>query len=172
MIGSRNREAVGDIMPRREVEPRLRGFAKSMRKAMTEPELHLWMHLRHQKLSGLKFRRQVPIGPFIVDFFCPTGRLIIELDGAQHYDDEAIAADLRRSSWLKSQGYRILSFTNLDVLTNVDGVCRSALPCAPSTKDIRVPASIPRLPNADLAQKYPWPFFVSGVLLTPNHSVA
>ncbi|MCX5496109.1 endonuclease domain-containing protein [Kaistia dalseonensis] len=109
-------------MPRREVEPRLRGFAKSMRKAMTEAELHLWMHLRRQRLRGFKFRRQVPIGPFIVDFFCAELRLIVEIDGGQHFDDEAVAADARRTAWLQAQGYQVLRFTNRDVVQNMDGV--------------------------------------------------
>ena len=113
-------------MPKhRAIDPHLRGFARSMRKAMTEAELRLWTELRDQKLDGIKFRRQVPIGPFIADFVAPRHRLIIELDGAHHYEDGAIAADLRRSSWLEGEGYNVLRFTNLDVLTNLDGVCRA-----------------------------------------------
>ncbi|MCX5513020.1 hypothetical protein C3941_01930 [Kaistia algarum] len=111
-------------MPGHPADPRLRGFARSMRKKMTEPEFRLWSEIRDQKLEGLKFRRQVPIGPFIVDFFCPAHRVIVEIDGGQHFEDETIAADLRRTAWLQTQGYRVLRFTNVDVVSNLEGVCR------------------------------------------------
>jgi very-short-patch-repair endonuclease len=111
-------------MPRRPPDPRLRGFARSMRKEMTEAEFRLWSEIRGQKVEGLKFRRQIPIGPFIVDFFCPAHGLIVEIDGGQHFEDEAIAADRRRTAWLQAQGYRVLRFTNADVRSHLDGVCR------------------------------------------------
>ena len=111
-------------MPRRLVDPRLRDFARSMRREMTEAELRLWSQIRDQRLDGLKFRRQVPIGPYIADFFCPARRLIVEIDGSQHFEDDVLAADLRRTQWLGSEGYRVLRFTNRDVLSNLEGVCR------------------------------------------------
>jgi len=98
-----------------------------MRKTMTEAEFRLWGVLRDQTLEGLKFRRQVPIGLFIVDFFCPAHRLIVEIDGSQHFEQDGLEADLRRTAWLEAQGYRILRFTNSDVLTNLEGVGQSIL---------------------------------------------
>ena len=69
-------------MPRREIDPRQRRLAKAMRRQMTEPELIVWSRLRASALAGLAFRRQVPIGPYIVDFFCPAKALVIEnIDG-------------------------------------------------------------------------------------------
>ena len=68
-------------MPRRMVPPRNRRFAKAMRREMTKAELRLWVRLRKPGLPGFRFRRQVPIGPFIVDFFCPEHRLVVEIDG-------------------------------------------------------------------------------------------
>jgi len=117
-------------MSRRQADPRLRGFARSMRKEMTQAEFRLWPQIRGQKLQGLKFRRQAPIGPFIVDFFCPAHRLIVEIDGGQHFDDETIVADERRTAWLVAQGYRVLRFTNLDVAHNLEGVCRAIVETA------------------------------------------
>ena len=124
-------------MPRRQGDPRLRGFARSMRREMTDAEFRLWSAIRDQKLEGLKFRRQSPIGAFIVDFFCPAHRLIVEIDGGQHFEDAGLAADLQRTRWLVGEGYRVLRFTNLDVLNNLDGVCRviveATAPSRPST---------------------------------------
>jgi very-short-patch-repair endonuclease len=86
-----------------------------MRKAPTDAERALWLRLRHRQMAGLKFRRQVPIGPFIADFFCRDASLVIELDGSQHA--EACAAyDRRRTIWLEECGLRVLRFWNRDVL--------------------------------------------------------
>ena len=71
------------------------------------------------------------------DFFCPAHRLIVEIDGGQHFEDAGLAADLQRTRWLVGEGYRVLRFTNLDVLNNIDGVCRviveATAPGRPST---------------------------------------
>lgn len=80
-------------MPHEIVPPRNRRFAKAMRQDMTMAELHLWQHLRKPGLEGLRFRRQTPIGPYIVDFFCPERRLIVEVDGDQHGFDHIEARD-------------------------------------------------------------------------------
>jgi very-short-patch-repair endonuclease len=77
--------------------------------------------LRNRQLSGAKFRRQQPIGPFIADFVCHDRRLIIEADGGQHADS---IADKRRTSFLESKGYRVLRFWNNDILNNLDGVAQ------------------------------------------------
>jgi len=76
--------------------------------------------LRRKNLDGYRFRRQVPIGSYIVDFFCPGRQLIVELDGGQH--SKQIAYDENRTQWLESRGYRVMRFWNNDVLTNTDGV--------------------------------------------------
>jgi very-short-patch-repair endonuclease len=80
----------------------------------------LWAALRSRQVEGLKFRRQVPIGPFIADFYCHAARLVVEVDGDVHAGREA--ADRERSDWLKSQGLRVIRFTNREVLDHLDEV--------------------------------------------------
>src|SRR5271168_4402678 len=99
-----NRE--GGITPaHRSVAGINRFRAKSMRSEMTDVERALWTQLRGHRLKGLGFRRQVPIGSFIVDFVCHEHRLIIELDGGQHANDREAQHDLKRQAWLNSKGY-------------------------------------------------------------------
>jgi len=117
-------------MARRTVDPSHRGFARAMRKTMTGPEFRLWSVLRGGRLEGLRFRRQTPIGPFIVDFFCPEIGLIVELDGDQHFHDAGEESDRRRDRWLAEAGYRVLRFANVDVTGNMDGVCWAILAAA------------------------------------------
>lgn len=94
-----------------------------MRKAMTDAELRLWNELRAHRLMGLGFRRQFPISGYIVDFACPTKRLIVEVDGTQHADDTVAASDAARSRALQQDGWTILRFWNDDVLRDIDAVC-------------------------------------------------
>jgi very-short-patch-repair endonuclease len=77
---------------------------------MTFTEQRLWTHLRGRKLEGWKFRRQHPIGEYIVDFYCPAARLVVELDGYSHGFDKQIAYDAARQRWLEFQGYTVLRF--------------------------------------------------------------
>jgi very-short-patch-repair endonuclease len=88
---------------------------------MTDAERALWRLLRQRQISGLRFRRQVPIDHYIVDFACLEARLVIEVDGGQHFESEA---DKRRDAYLHSQGFRVLRLWNNDVLLNPDGVHR------------------------------------------------
>jgi very-short-patch-repair endonuclease len=106
-----------------------------MRQDMTRAELRLWKHLRKPGLEGPRFRRQTPIGPYIVDFFCPEQRLIIEVDGDQHGFDRVEARDQSRDAWLRERGYRVLRFSNRDVMTNLDGVCDTILAAAAVKRD-------------------------------------
>jgi len=94
--------------------------AKSLRSRMTEAEHRLWYRLRAGRFGGRKFRRQVPLGPFIVDFLCEPEALVVEIDGGQH--DEARGADDSRTAWLNARGYRVIRFWNNEVLGNIDGV--------------------------------------------------
>jgi very-short-patch-repair endonuclease len=106
------------------VPPRQRKNAKSMRRVMIDAELTLWNELRAHRLMGLSFRRQVPIGPYIVDFACPTHRLAVEVDGSQYADAEHLDRDAARSAYLKSSGWTILRFWNDDVIRDIDNVCQ------------------------------------------------
>ena len=94
--------------------------ARELRRRMTQAERLLWRHLRARRFFGYKFRRQVPIGPFIVDLVCMDARLVIEVDGGQHacrhLQDEA------RDAFLAREGFRTVRFWNNEVLGNVEGV--------------------------------------------------
>jgi very-short-patch-repair endonuclease len=103
-----------------KVPPRLRTFAKEQRRTMTRAETVLWRELRAARFAGAKFRRQVPIGPYIVDYLCFSRRLIVELDGEPHGRPEQQAHDARRDAWLRSQGLAVLRFKNELMLGNAN----------------------------------------------------
>jgi len=105
-----------------------RGFAKHLRTNLTDAERRLWRLLRGKQVADLRFRRQQPIGPYIADFFCPAAKLIVELDGGQHSVDENAAYDAARTRWLEDRGYRVLRFTNGEVLKGhvLEAICREA----------------------------------------------
>ncbi|MGH6988563.1 MAG: endonuclease domain-containing protein [Stellaceae bacterium] len=92
--------------------------AHRLRSDPTDAEKRIWLYLRNKQLGGFRFRRQQPIGPYIVDFFCPHAKLIIEIDGGQHSPER----DDKRTQWLESRGYRVVRFWNNDVLGNTEGV--------------------------------------------------
>jgi very-short-patch-repair endonuclease len=94
--------------------------AKRLRHDETDAERKLWMHLRSRQMNGFKFRRQQPIGRYIVDFFCPERRVVVELDGGQHADQ--VQKDQRRTEFLNKAGYQVLRFWDNDVLTNTEAV--------------------------------------------------
>ncbi|HEY5305959.1 MAG TPA: endonuclease domain-containing protein [Pseudolabrys sp.] len=104
-----------------------RGRAKALRHQMTDAESRLWFALRAHRLDGLSFRRQTPIGRYIVDFCCHDRWLIVELDGGQHAESKK---DVERDRWLASKGYRVLRFWNSDVLKNREGVLETILATA------------------------------------------
>ncbi len=89
-------------------------LAKKLRKEMTDAERTLWTRLRGKRFLGNKFRRQHPLGPFIVDFVCLNHGLVIEVDGGHHND--TLEYDLQRTQWLESKGFKILRFWNHEVL--------------------------------------------------------
>ena len=94
--------------------------ARALRRRSTDTERKLWRELRDRQIEACKFRRQHPIGPYIVDFVCIEKLLIVEADGGQHA--EQINHDERRTAFLASQGYRVLRFWNNDVLNNMEGI--------------------------------------------------
>ena len=100
-------------------------FARRLRQKQTDAERLLWFRLRDRRLVGWKFKRQVPIDRFIVDFFCPDAKLILEIDGGQH--DERRARDENRTASLESKGYLVLRFWNNDVIGNMEGVLEEIL---------------------------------------------
>jgi len=102
--------------------PKLKERARSMRKNMTEAEVKLWVHLQKKQIAGIQFFRQRPIGNYIVDFYAPDVKLVIEVDGGQHYENEGLEYDEIRDAYLKGHGLNVLRFSNLDVLQNINGV--------------------------------------------------
>jgi len=99
--------------------------ARELRNNLTDAERRLWQKLQRRQIAAAKFRRQQPIGPFIVDFVCFEHRLIVEVDGGQHA--QQVPYDEKRSRWLEAQGYRVLRFWNNDVLANTEAVAQSIL---------------------------------------------
>lgn len=99
-------------------------FARGLRRRQTDAERLLWSRLRDRRLLGWKFRRQVPLGPYVVDFYCHERQLVVELDGGKHLGS---AADVERDAWLRGQGLRVLRFWNHDVLVRTEGVLEAIL---------------------------------------------
>ena len=97
----------------------LRQRARDLRKNSTDAERHLWYYLRANRL-GFKFKRQVPLGEYIVDFVCIEKRLIIELDGSQHMNNQIY--DTKRTDWLKRHGFKVLRFWNHDIFQQTPSV--------------------------------------------------
>jgi very-short-patch-repair endonuclease len=103
-------------------DPRLRAFAREQRRSYTRAGDAVWQQVRGGRFHGLKFRRQVPIPPYIADFLCASTRLIVELDGEPHETEARRLRDAKRDAWLKSQGFAVLRFPNELVLSNLDAV--------------------------------------------------
>ncbi len=97
--------------------------ARALRHDLTDAERLLWRHLRNRALYGHKFRRQHPVGRYIVDFVCIEQRVVVEIDGGQHATQ--VVEDEERTVYLESKGFRVLRFWNNDVLTNAEGVLKS-----------------------------------------------
>lgn len=102
------------------VSPALLQAARRLRREMTDAEKLLWQYLRRKKLDGHRFRRQHPLGCYILDFYCPAAKLAVELDGEQHYSEEGQAKDEERTAWLREQGVRVLRFRNHEILERVE----------------------------------------------------
>ncbi|MEL7038411.1 MAG: endonuclease domain-containing protein [Cyanobacteria bacterium J06592_8] len=109
-----------DSLRIRGTNPRTEQAARFLRKNLTPAEAKLWSALRSRQLAGLKFRRQHPVGQFIVDFYCPSCKLIIEVDGDIHIQQQAY--DEARTNHIQSFGYRVLRFTNEEVLCDLQTV--------------------------------------------------
>jgi len=108
--------------PTWKISPKLRSNARALRRNSTEAERLLWLELRDHRLGGNSFRRQVPIENYIADFVCHAAKLVIELDGGQHFSDDGEQADAKRSAVIEAEGFRVLRFSNHDVMTNRAGV--------------------------------------------------
>ena len=99
-------------------------LSRTLRRSATDAESLLWYHLRSRRFNA-KFRRQHPLGPYILDFVSIDHRLVVELDGTQHYTSDGVVADAERTAFLESRGLRVLRFTNVDLLTETESVLES-----------------------------------------------
>ena len=97
-------------------------IARKLRQSSTKEERILWQLLRNRQFKNLKFKRQFPIGNYVVDFVCEEIKLIIELDGGQHNEPENIEADNLRTEFLESKGFKVIRFWNKDINLNISGV--------------------------------------------------
>ncbi|MDD2775091.1 MAG: endonuclease domain-containing protein [Gallionella sp.] len=120
--------------------PKILNYAKTLRSHQTDAELRLWYHLRAHRFLDFKFKRQKPIGNYIVDFVCLEKKLIVELDGGQHGGQ--MQYDLARDAWLREQGYTVLRFWNNDVMQQLESVLEAIL-IALETKKPSPPAPLP-----------------------------
>jgi very-short-patch-repair endonuclease len=102
-------------------------YARKLRKEMTNSETFLWSKIRLKQLAGVQFYRQRVIDKYIVDFYCPRAKMVIEVDGGQHYLEKTIEYDGNRDETLRKLGLTILRFNNNDVLSNIEGVIETIL---------------------------------------------
>jgi len=101
---------------------RLKNLARDLRKNATDAERRRWSKIRGKQLKEYQFYRQKNIGDYIVDFYCPAAKLIVEIDGGQHYSEANIVKDEARDKFLSDLGFSVLRFSNSDVLKNFEGV--------------------------------------------------
>ena len=122
---------------------RLKQPARTLRANMTDSELLLWSRLRRKQILGVQFYRQKPLGNFIVDFYAPSARLVIEVDGSQHLEAAQAERDGERTAYLRHHGLQVLRFGNLEVLRAPDAVVETIFqavaqrknpPCPPFSK--------------------------------------
>ena len=121
--------------------PKLKRNAQILRKNMTKEECHLWYDFL--KLLPCTVNRQKVIGRYIADFYCAGAKLIIELDGSQHYSEDGIQNDMERDAYFASQGLTVLRYTNLDVKENFEGVCTDILRRIDTSSGTAAPRHLP-----------------------------
>ena len=125
--------------------------ARAWRRAMTDAERKLWWHLRRLPTETSHLRRQATIGPYFVDFACHEKRIVIEVDGGQHGEAQAVAADAKRTAFLNAHGYRVLRFWNNEVLTEIDAVMAAI---HASLREVAPPTPNPSPPRRGFLDRY------------------
>ena len=143
---------------------------RQLRKSQTNAEQKLWSILRSRQLSGVKFRRQFPVGSYILDFYCPEYRFGIEADGGSHYEDESKDKDHARTLELAKYGIEIVRFSNTDVLGNIDGICEVVKRIIESKK--KVAPHLDPLPKGERKTCTPVTQLLHRFPLTPTLSYA
>jgi very-short-patch-repair endonuclease len=115
----------------------LKQLSRQLRGNMTDAEKHLWLKIRMKQVKGYQFYRQKPIGDYIVDFYCPRAKLVVEVDGGLHFSDEATEYDRLRDEHMRSLDLTVLRFTNAEVLENIKGVVKSIADKIPLNPPLR-----------------------------------
>ena len=123
--------------------PELKSLRKDLRNNATPAEIKLWGRLQRSNLGGYKFRRQHSAGPYILDFYCPSEKLAIELDGDSHFTDEAIAHDIERTAYLNALSIKVLRFLNTDIYDNLIVVCERILAEMQEGGEVGLPPPVP-----------------------------
>ncbi|MDD5190754.1 MAG: DUF559 domain-containing protein [Dehalococcoidales bacterium] len=118
VTGANNRLGRKEVLP---YNKNLKQFSRDLRNTMTDAEIRLWARLKSKQLKGYQFYRQRIIGQHIVDFCCLKTKLVIEVDGSQHYTDEGQRTDRKRDEYLVNLGFTVLRFSDIDILKNIDG---------------------------------------------------
>ncbi len=129
------------------IYPPILASARELRQPQTPAEKKLWTHVRNRQLGGFRFRRQHPIGPFIVDFYCAACRLVVEIDGESHL--EQVEYDRARTAWLNEQGYHVIRFWNRDVHRDTDAVLEAILGECQKLSTPSPPAPLPPRERGD-----------------------
>lgn len=109
-------------MPKHYNKPEMKGRRQHLRNNATPTEQKLWQKLKGKQIAGVKFRRQYGIDNYVLDFYAPSCKLAIEIDGETHFSEEAIKYDAQREQYIKGFGIQIIRFTNVDVFRNLQGV--------------------------------------------------
>ena len=107
---------------KKSMKNKINTLARNLRKRSTDTERFLWKYLRTKQLEGFKFRRQQPIGSYIVDFVCFEKKIVIEADGGQHSESREREKDKKRDKWLRGQGFKVLRFWDNEILNNIEDV--------------------------------------------------
>ncbi|KKS65204.1 MAG: hypothetical protein UV34_C0023G0005 [Parcubacteria group bacterium GW2011_GWB1_42_6] len=129
---SLSKEGLGEILKMLKYNPNLKDYSQKLRREMTESERKIWFKIRKRQIKGFLFFRQKPIGNHIVDFYCPKARLIIEIDGGQHYEADNEIADKKRDLELKGLGFQVIRFTNLEISNNIENVLENIYKILPN----------------------------------------
>jgi len=124
-----------------QTRPTLARFARQLRVNQTDCEHLLWQKLRSRQIANLKFRRQFPCPPYVLDFYCAELKLAIELDGGQHYETTGVIHDQRRTHYLKQKGIEVVRFSNLEVIKQMNDVLEQIIRIAANRK---MPSPSPR----------------------------
>ena len=101
---------------------KLKPLSRNLRSNMTDAEQLIWSKIRRKQIKDVQFYRQKNIGHYIVDFYCPKGKLVIEIDGGQHYEKEGMDKDRKRDDYLQGLGLNVMRFSDIDVLKNINEI--------------------------------------------------